>query len=193
MIDSERGLPLICAVAVTAGRRCLDVGRALASGNRTVVTSGAATAYLGMVDHIRRRPYDSIVAGLAGIGCLNMGRDLAGGLGAVVTIDTIAADVDMVEVCRDPAVGRMAVTAGITAVDVSRVLTSGNSAVMAGCTGADDLRVVYSNCRSESRGVVAGFAHIRCLNMCEVFANCSCAIVAANAIIGNSFVIECGR
>ena len=67
---------------------------------------------------------------LTNIRRLNMGRALSDRLHAVMAAKTIAHDVCVIEVCRDPAIGGMAIVARISADNMVGILTFGDRAVM---------------------------------------------------------------
>lgn len=71
-----------------------------------------------------------------------------------------------------------------------RVLARGNRTVMTGYAGADDLRVVDGIRRGPDRIVVTVFADIRRIDMGLTLAGCRRAIVATEAVVGYSGVVE---
>ena len=84
-----------------------------------------------MVHQIGRRKQHRVVAILTDIAGQNMVYVLAGRVRAVVATNAIAGDTHVVEGCRYPAVGRMAIIAIVTTRDMGRVLADRDAAVVA--------------------------------------------------------------
>ena len=106
------------------------VCRRLAGCNITVVTRLAASNDLRMIHHDRRYPEIYTVAILANSCCLDVRRILAGRIVAVVAIGTIAGDICVIEGCRRPADGRVAIITVIATGKVCWVLTRRGNAVV---------------------------------------------------------------
>lgn len=124
--------PADCRMAVVAIVAAGDMCRVFAGGNRAVVAGRAATDHLRMVDPVDGCENDVVVAVLAGVRGLNMSLVLANCPRAVMAAEAVVCDGGMVEGCRNPAVGGVAVIAGIAAGNVSRMLAGGNRAVVTG-------------------------------------------------------------
>jgi len=86
----------------------------------------------------------------------------------------------------------MAIVTGVATGDMGRMLAGGDSAIVAGATGAEDLGVIDSLCRHPYSWTMAIFADVRGLNVCRAFAGRLYAVMAANAVAGDSHVIEIG-
>lgn len=84
----------------------------------------------------------------------------------------------------------MAVIAGITACQVSWILPGRRYAIVTRATSADNLSVVNGTDWRPNVGVMAVFANVACLNVCEILARRRGAIVAVNAITRKIRVIE---
>ena len=87
----------------------------------------------------------------------------------------------------------MTVIAGDAACDMRRVLAGSDDTVMAGAAGPDHLAVIDSHHGHENVGAVAIFTDIGRLNVCQVLARCIRAVMAANAVAGNIYVVEICR
>lgn len=74
-----------------------------------------------------------------------------------------------------------------------RVFTDSRDAIMTGSTGAQYLRVVDGESRCPHIRIVAVLTNIACEYMCCVFADCFNAVVAADTIARDVYVIEIGR
>jgi len=97
----------------------------------------------------------------ANVGRLNVRLVLASCRGAIVAVHTISRYRGMIESCRQPASGRMAIVTGITAGNMRRLFTDGNNAVVTGAAGTDDLRVVDCHHGREYVGGVTVLADVR--------------------------------
>ena len=84
----------------------------------------------------------------------------------------------------------MAVITGIATLNVGRSLAGSDHAIMTGYAGADDLRVVDGIRRGPDRIVVTVFADIRRIDMGLTLAGRRRAIVATEAVVGYSGVVE---
>ena len=101
----------------------------------------------------------------ANIRRLNMHRAFARSHGYVVTAETIACDAAMVERCRQPGDGRMAVVATFAGRNVSRVLARRQRTVVTRRTGTKHLRVIDIYYRLPYGCAVTVFTNGRRLNM----------------------------
>ena len=88
-----------------------------------------------------------------------MRRTFAGRLCPVVTAETGARDATVVEGCRNPAAGLVAVFAGVARCEVGRALAGGLGAIVAAEAGAGDATMVEGR-RHPGRGLVAVFAGV---------------------------------
>jgi hypothetical protein len=84
----------------------------------------------------------------------------------------------------------MAVIAVVTAGDVSRVLAGRRDTVMAGAAGTHHLCVIHGSHWRKHIGVVAVFADIRRLHVCQILASGFDAVVAANAVTRDVHVVK---
>ena len=177
-------------MTIVAGVAALDVRRVLAGCDRVVMTGEAGADYLGVVDDIGRCPDHVVVAVLARVGRVDVVQALACRIGTVVAADAVAGDIDVVEVCRAPPRGRMAVVAVVAAREVRRVLATRQHAVMAGETGAEHLRMVDGGCRCVGNRVVAVLTNVGCVDVIGGLAGCIDAVMAGEATSGDIAVIE---
>ena len=74
-----------------------------------------------------------------------------------------------------------------------RVLASGGDTVVAAAARADDLGVIDDHHRHKDICGVTVFTHNRRLNVCQAFTGCIRAVMAANAVASDVYVIEIGR
>lgn len=84
-----------------------------------------------MIDHVRRCPDRCVVTILADIRGLDVRRYLACRRCAVVTAGAVTYNTCVIEICRTPGNGRVAIFADVGAGDMGRVLTNCRNAVMA--------------------------------------------------------------
>ncbi len=176
------GYPAISCVTVVAGIAAGSMGRVLPGGNCAVMAGVARANYLRVIDRIGGCEYHAIVTVLTNIGRLDVGRVLADCIGPVVAAKAVASDRAVVEVCRNPAVGRVALIAGIAATYVWRILSGGNRAVVAGRTRADDLRMIDPVRRCEDKIVMTVLANIGRLEVGRVFADGVATVVATKTV-----------
>ena len=155
-----RRYPTSRCVAVVTSVATRNVARRLSSRRETVVTGATGSGYLGMVDDVHRRKRIGIVTIFAHVGCRYVGWVFSGCICTVVTAAAIADDVDVIEVCRCPARGGMAVITIVAAVQVSWVLARGCDAVVTRAAGANDLRVIDRKHGRENVGRMAVLAYI---------------------------------
>ena len=117
VIEHGRG-PGIGGVAVIAGGAAGDMVGCFTDGSRAVVAAEAGAKYSSMVDLQYRCPVRGAVTVLACRGGLNVGSMLAGGGGAIVTAAAITGHGVVIECCRGPGIGGVAVITGGAAGDV---------------------------------------------------------------------------
>ena len=122
-----------------------------------------------------------------------MQRALARGIGTIMATDAIIDDARMIKIRRQPGDSRMTVVAVISACDVRRVFADRRDAVMAGTASANDVRMVDGEDRCEHIGCVAVLADVGRLYMRRAFSGGIGAVVAVDAIAGDTHVIEIGR
>jgi len=87
----------------------------------------------------------------------------------------------------------MTVIAGIATGDMREILAGGSNAIVTGAATTDHLGVIDRIDRHPDVGVMAVFANIARLNMCEVLTGCVRAIVAISTVVRNVRVIEIRR
>lgn len=110
----------------------------------------------------------------------------------VMAVDAITRDVQVIEVRGQPTGSCMAIIAGVAAGDVRRVLPGCCDAIVAGSARTEDLCVIDGIGGRKYVGVVAVLTYAAGLNMRGVFAGGIDTVVAVNAIIRDSRVIEIG-
>jgi hypothetical protein len=164
--------------------------RAFSDRGDAIVAGTANADDLRVIHAVRWYERNVVVAGLAKITGLDMRQILADSGSTVVATDTIAGDVDVVKIGGHPAVRGVTVVASVTAGDMCRVFTGRDRTVVAGITGADDLGVIDHVRRYKLRRVMAVFAGVRRLNVCDWFSWGIHTVVAANAVAGNAGVIK---
>jgi hypothetical protein len=96
----------------------------------------------------------------------------------------------MVEICRQPAIGRVTVAAIVTARYVRGGLTGRRHAVVAGSTGAEHLCVIDSYGRRIGYGAVAILADICRLDMRRTFTRSRNAVMAGYAITDDANMVK---
>ena len=84
-----------------------------------------------MIDLHHGDEYIGVVAIFANVRRLNVRQVLANRVHAVMAINAIASDVQMIEICRQPAHGAVAVIAVVAAGYMRQVFAEGNDAVVA--------------------------------------------------------------
>ena len=154
----------------------------------TIVTRNAAWQIATMIkSHIR--PNGWLVAILARRASWKMPAWLARGFRAVVAIRAIVNNARMVKHANVPGIRHMAALAVVAGLDVAERLAAGALAVMAGCTGQCRLLVVKARNRPGRRHM-AVFANLGGFYMGFGPAGCRLAIVATEAFIGDSSVVN---
>ena len=84
----------------------------------------------------------------------------------------------------------MTVVASVAAGDMRRILAGGGNAIVARATSANYLRVVDIRRWGPYRRTMAVFANIGGLNVRLVLAGCIGAVVTADAVTENVYVVE---
>lgn len=182
--------PAIGSVAGIAVVSARYVRRALANRNRIVVTRFTGANNLRVIHHLHGLPHRRIVAILANIGRLYVGQAFAGRIGAVVTITATRDNTGVVEICRNPCIGRMAIIAVITARKVCRGLAAGDNVVVAGHASTNDLRMVHRNGWLPERRAVTVLTGVGRLDMRHAPAGCFIAVMAIEAVCCIAGVIK---
>lgn len=146
-----------------------------------------------MINRIGRCENNVVVAVFADIRGLDMGRILTNRVVTVMATGTVVHDVGVIERCRYPANGCVAIVAVIATGNVRWRFSCRNRTVVAGRAGAHYLGVVHDIDWRKKDIVVAVLADFRCLDMRRVLADCVATVVAAEAIARDVDVIEIGR
>jgi len=113
MVEVRREPAIACMTVITSittGDVCWMFSR----GDGAIVAGRTDADNLGMVDRISRREDHTVMTVLADIACLNMRWMLADGVGAVMAAEAFTSDIEVIEVRRNPAIGRVAFVAGVT-------------------------------------------------------------------------------
>ena len=126
----------------TEGVAAVDVHRVLADCGNAVVAGCAGADDLRMVHREDWHPDVGVVAVLTDVCRVDMRRVLACRVYAVMAVETRARNAHVIEVCRHPVDGRMAVVAVVAALDMVGILARRRQTIVAGAAGADDLDVV---------------------------------------------------
>ena len=126
-----RGDPCRRHVAIVTGVATLNMRRVLAGGHGAVVAGSARADDLQMVDRVGGRPDQVVMAILAEVGRIDVSGTLARCLDTVMAARTVVDDIGVIEVGRNPRVGRMAVVTIVAAADMCRVLACRDGAVVA--------------------------------------------------------------
>ena len=122
---------------------------------------------------------------------LDMGRIFARGCRAIVTLGAAARrHAVMIEHRRYPAVGGMAVIAGIGRTDMGWIFTRGGGAVVAGRTGTDYIGMIDPDNRYPGGVAMAVFTQCVGLDVGRVFAGSGRAVVATGTAATDTVVIE---
>jgi len=152
-------------MAIVAGLLAGDVIGVLAGSGYPVMTGGAGTEHLEVINAGGRRPEVCAMATLANLGRLDMGGILAGGAHAVMTADTVSADAGMVKSCRTPGDSTVADLAGLRCHQMGGSLSRGGDTVMTIQTGPLDLQVIDPDYRRPEIGAMAILADVAGLNV----------------------------
>jgi len=115
---------------------------------------------------------------------------LAGGFCASVAAGAVAGDVGVVEDCAVPVGGVMTILTGVAIANVCGMLTGCRRAVVAGEAGADDVSVRHAGDRNPAAAAVAILAQGIGLDMGGVLAGGGAAVVTADAVAGDTAVVE---
>ena len=108
----------------------------------------------------------------------------------VMAADTVADDIVVIEVRRHPAIGCVAVIAGVAARDVILRFAVDDGIVVAARTGAKDLQVIYAHDGQECDGRMAVFADTRRCYVLQIFTGRADPIVTTDAAPDHVAVIE---
>lgn len=134
--------PGIGGVAGFAIIATLHMGGVLAGGDAAVMTAGAGTHHLGMVDACRRHPGSIAVTGLTHIRSLDMCGTLTGRRRTIMTARAVAGNGGMIEVGRCPGIGGMADQAIFRRRNMGGMFARCSSAVMATAAGTDHIGMI---------------------------------------------------
>ena len=168
------------------------MSRVLAHRRDAIVAAAAVAQNLRVVDLKDRRERHDGMAVFADVAGCYMRRRLADGIDRVVTTHAVSCDIGVIEVRRQPAIGRVAVIAGIGAEDMSGVLAGGRRAVVAAAAVSQHLQMIDAHDRSEGHNGVTVFADIGCLDMRGRLADLIDRVVTTYAIPHDVVVIEVG-
>lgn len=94
------GYPGNSVVARVAFSCSIEMAHIFSGGNHSVVTGGARSQNLCVVNGIDRYPHIGVVAVLTYVGRLHVRRTFSRRVGAVVTTDAIVNDIDVIKKCR---------------------------------------------------------------------------------------------
>ena len=180
-------------MAVIAGIAAGQVSWIFAGRGYAIVTRAASADNLSVVNGVYWRPSVGVMAIFANVACLNVCEILARRRGAIVAVNAVIREIRMVEVRGQPANGRVTVVAIITAGDMRRGFADGRDAIMTGSTSTQYLRMVNRERRCPYIRGVAVLTNIGCEYMCCVLADCINAIVAADTVARDIYVIEISR
>jgi len=164
----------------------------LAHGRDAVMAATTAADDLCVVDLLSRHERDDRVAVLTDISRLGVVAGFAERIDVVVAADAVAGNVCVIEVCRHPAIRRVAVVAGIAARDVPVVLAHRDRAVVAGATVSQHLSVINAHRGRERYDTMAVLAKICCLYVCNGLADRIDIVMAAHAVGRDVVVVEIG-
>lgn len=92
--------PGVRDMAQAAVLRRVEMIRVLASRDGAVVTGGAGTYHLIVVNRRHRGPDCCVVAVFANVGCLYVRRPFAGRIRAIVATYAVVRNIRVIEVCR---------------------------------------------------------------------------------------------
>jgi len=182
------------AMAQATVLRCIKVSRVHPGSRSAIVARRARAQDLGVINGSNGRPDICAMAIFADIGRLRVQRTLAGRVCSVMAADTVVNDIRVVEICRQPGDGSVAVIAIIAAGDMRRVFADGYHTVMTRAAGPNYLGVV--DCKGRNPGVwcMAIFADDAGENMVGILVRCVRAVVAARTIACDVDVVKvCGQ
>lgn len=146
-----------------------------------------------MVDNVCRREDNVVVAILADIRGLDVRRVFTDRIAAVMATETVIHDICVIECCRYPPDGCMAIVAVISTRDMRWGFPRRDRTVVASGAGTHHLGVVYDINRRKNDVVMAVLTDFRRLDMRGILADCISSVVAAEAISRDIDVIEIGR
>lgn len=147
-------------MTIVAGVTAANVSRIFAGRDIAVVTRAASPDDLRMVYRKHGCEHIRVVTILANCGGQNMRGVLADGFSAIVAARTVVADIDMIEIRRYPACGRMTIVTVVAAVDMGRVLSDRRNSVMTRTATAQNLGMVDRKHGREHIGIVTVFTHV---------------------------------
>ena len=96
----------------------------------------------------------------------------------------------MIEYGGCPAIGCVAIVAGVTRGDVVCRLAGRRGAIVAGKAGANDIGMIDTYDRCPAGTTVTVFTQGVGLDMGRVFAGCGAAVVTTGATAGDAVVVE---
>lgn len=175
--------------------RAINMTRSFATGNDSVMTTGAGANHLPMIDcgvgnwHPGGRQF--FVAGFTEIVSVNMCRTFATGSNTIVAANAVVYDWPVIHGSRYP---RTYAMAGITfrgGSDMCWTLTSRNHIVMATATYANDFIVIHGGgCNRYPRcGYMAGFTQISGVDVRGVLTGSLQAIVTGDTGLADYRVV----
>jgi len=124
------------SVAVIASDATGDVADVFARSCYSIMAGAAGTKHLCVIDQIHGRPEIDAVAILANGRRLNVRCILTSRVDTVMAAGAVTGDIDVIEICRQPGHGRMAVVAIVATGEVVEVLTGCRDTVMTGPAAA---------------------------------------------------------
>ena len=164
--------------------------RCLAGRGCSIVAGKAGTNDIGMIDTYDRCPASSTVTVFTQGAGLYVGRVFAGGGAAVVTTGTTAGDAVVVEDRTRPAIGVVAIVAGVTGSKMVRCLAGRRGAIVAGKAGAKHSSMIDSCDRCPASSTVTVFAKICSLNVSRRFSCSSATVMAAETVTTDLAMIK---
>jgi len=159
--------PGIGSMAIVTVLLAGDVIGVLAGGLHSVMTGGAGTEHLEVINAGGRHPQGCAMATLANLGRLDMGGILAGGGHAIVTANTISADAGMIKSRRTPGDRTVADFARLRCHQMGDRLARGGHAVMTIQTGSLNLQVIHPDNRSPEIAAMAILADVAGLDVVD--------------------------
>ena len=105
-------------------------------------------------------------------------RVLACRADAIVAAEAVIKGIRVVEICRQPARGRVTIVACVAGLNMVGVLPRGDSAIVTGTAGADDLQVVNGERRGPLCAGMAVSANVSRVDVRSVFARGRGAVMA---------------
>lgn len=164
-MGKRRGNPCYGRVTNMAGLRGWNMTGPLAYSGYAVVTTGARSYNLRMVDSHGRAPQAGAMARFADVTRCNMVQRFSGGVDAVVTPCTTVGNSSVIEGGAGPTGGVVATVAGGGRCDMSGSFTARDRAVVTTRAGSVDLGVINACSRLPQRRTVTILAEIGRRNM----------------------------